>query len=84
MKTLKKIHINMHVIRKNKKENLYDPVVTVKSSSGNFYGHRVQIEGPSEIVYPEKPLSCGARVWVETRSPVQVIDEVTNTVSAID
>jgi len=32
----------------------------------------VKILGPAEIVYrPDKPLSCGARVWVETQSQVQ-------------
>jgi hypothetical protein len=34
--------------------------------------HGVKILGPVEIVYrPDKPLSCGARVWVETQSEVQ-------------
>jgi hypothetical protein len=76
---VKRIHINMHVIRKNKKENLYDPVVTVKSSEGNSYGHEVQILGNSKVIYPEKPLSCGARVWIETKAPVKIHDKNTDT-----
>jgi hypothetical protein len=29
--------------------------------------------GPSEVIYsPDKPLSCGAKVWVETHSEVLI------------
>ncbi len=70
--TLKRIHVNQHVVKSNAKHDEYEPVFTVKCSKRNHYGHRVVILGPSEIVYPEKPLGCGARCWVETRSPVEV------------
>jgi len=34
----------------------------------------VLIHGPSRVVYsPDKPLSCGAKVWVETESLVEVV-----------
>jgi hypothetical protein len=34
----------------------------------------VEIKGPSKLVYsPDKPLSCGARVWVETEAEVEVV-----------
>ena len=63
----KKIHINMHVIRSNKKNGTNDPVITVKTYKSNTYGHEVDILGNSKVVYsPDKPLSCGARVWIET------------------
>jgi hypothetical protein len=46
-------------------------VLTVKQGRKNTYAHEVEILGPSRVVYsPEKPLSCGARVWVETESEV--------------
>ena len=33
--------------------------------------NEVIIDGPSKVIYsPDKPLSCGARVWIETRSEV--------------
>ena len=33
--------------------------------------HEVKIEGPSKVVYsPDKPLPCGARVWIETEEKV--------------
>ena len=61
-----KIHVNMHVIRSNKKNNADDPPLTVKTYKENRKAKEVSINGPSKVVYsPEKPLSCGARVWIE-------------------
>lgn len=73
-RTISRIHINQHVIRANKKNGTNDPVITIKHGKTNTYCHSVEILGPSKVVYsPCKPLSCGARVWIETRSPL-VID----------
>ena len=73
---IKRIHVNQHKIKSNKKYNRKDPVLTVKTSKTNTYGHEVVIHGPSKVVYrPDKPLSCGARVWIETESEVNVINE---------
>ena len=70
---IKRIHINQHKIKANKKYNLNDPVITVKTSKSNTYGHEVVIHGPSKVIYsPDKPLSCGARVWIETESEVSL------------
>ena len=61
----------MHNIRYNKKHNAKKPVITVKTSKHNYYGHKVKILGGSDIIYsPDKPLSCGAKVWIETYNPV--------------
>lgn len=69
MKT--RIHVNQHVIKRNAKTGEAEPVLTVKQGRKNTYAHEVEILGPSRVVYsPEKPLSCGARVWVETESEV--------------
>ena len=69
----KKIHVNQHKIRSNKKHNLNEPVITVKTSKSNDYVHEVEILGPSKIVYsPDKPLSCGAKVWIETEAEVKI------------
>lgn len=69
MKTI--IHVNQHKIRSNIKNDVVEPVLTVKSCKSNIYAHEVEILGPSKIVYsPKKPLSCGARVWIETESEV--------------
>jgi len=67
----KRIHINQHVIRANAKNGTNDPAITVKTYNENIYASRVEIDGPSSVVYsPDKPLHCGARVWVETDAPV--------------
>lgn len=67
----KRIHINQHKIRANKKNGTNDPVITVKTYKSNEYGHQVNILGESKVVYsPNKPLSCGARVWIETECEV--------------
>ena len=69
----KKIHINMHKIRANKKHGTNEPVITVKTYKTNTYGHEVEILGDSKVVYsPNKPLSCGARVWIETDAEVKI------------
>lgn len=74
MKTI--IHVNQHVIRANNKTGGRDPVLTVKTYKSNTYAHRVTINGPAEVVYsPDKPLSCGARVWIETEAEVTVHDQ---------
>ncbi len=60
------IHVNQYVIRANKKDGRNHPPLTVKTYKANHYCYEVEINGPSKVVYsPEKPLSCGARVWVE-------------------
>lgn len=69
---IKRIHVNQHNIRANAKgEDL--PVFTVKTYNENLKGERVVIKGDSELVYsPDKPLSCGAKVWIETTADVDV------------
>ena len=71
---LKRIHVNQHNIRKNAKQGTDLPCITVKTYKANEYGHEVAINGPSRVVYrPDKPLSCGAKVWIETHADVEVI-----------
>jgi hypothetical protein len=49
-------------------------VLTVKTYKSNTYAHEVAIKGESKVIYsPDKPLSCGARVWIETQATVEVI-----------
>jgi len=72
MKTI--IHVNQHVVKANAKTGAEDPVLTIKTYKGNTYAHEVEIKGPSKIVYsPNKPLSCGARVWIETQHDVRIV-----------
>lgn len=69
MKTI--IHVNQHVIKDNRKTGANNPVLTVKTYKSNDYAHSVTIKGVSTVVYsPDKPLSCGAQVWIETQAEV--------------
>ena len=72
MKTI--IHVNQHRIKSNAKKNLREPVITCKTYKDNNYGHEAAIKDKegnvvARVVYsPDKPLSCGARVWIEVDS----------------
>jgi hypothetical protein len=72
MKTI--IHVNQYVIKSNRKNDVNEPVLTVKTYKDNRYAHEVEIKGDSRICYsPDKPLSCGAHVWIETNNEVIII-----------
>lgn len=72
MKTI--LHVNQHVIKANAKNNENNPVLTVKTYKENRYAHEVAIDGPNRLVYsPHMPLSCGARVWIETEAEVRIL-----------
>ena len=67
------IHINQHVIKKNHKTGEREPVITVKTYKDNRYAKEVYVDGPCKIIYsPDKPLNCGAKVWIETKANVKV------------
>jgi hypothetical protein len=67
------IHVNQHEIKANAKNGTDNPVLTVKTYKTNMYAHEVLIKGDSKIVYSaDKPLSCGARVWIETQAEVEI------------
>ncbi len=71
-----RIHVNQHIIRSNAKTGANDPVLTIKKGKTNRYAHRVKILGESEVIYsPDKPLSCGAKVWIETNASIIIRDD---------
>jgi len=65
------IHVNQHKIKKNTKHGTDEPVLTCKTYKENLYAHEAVLKTKdgveiARIVYsPHKPLSCGARVWIE-------------------
>jgi hypothetical protein len=71
---IKRIHVNQHNIRHNAKNpDDQRPVFTVKTYNANTKGFKVDIAGSSRLIYsPDKPLSCGAKVWITTESIVEV------------
>ena len=78
------IHVSQQAVRHNNKHpDVLEPPLLVLDHGGPQGGRRrravmsVQIDGPSQLVYsPFTPLSCGARCWIETESPVTVDAEV--------
>ena len=69
--TIKRIHVNQHIIRDNKKQKLRVPPLTIKWRGKTYVAKHVDIKGESHVVYsPDKPLSCGAHVWIETSNEI--------------
>lgn len=68
------IHVNQHKIRSNTKNGTDEPVLTIKTYKDNQYAHEAIIRTKdgteiAKIIYsPHKPLSCGARVWIEVNT----------------
>jgi hypothetical protein len=60
----KTIHVHQQNIRKG-----LDSII-VRTYKGSTHHRVVDIDGPSRIVHSDTPDSCGARVWIETTSPV--------------
>lgn len=73
------LHVNQHKIKKNNKTGERVPVLSVKTYKSNTYCHEAVIYGQdglpaAKLIYrPDKPLSCGARVWIETETEVHCI-----------
>lgn len=75
------IHVNQNEIRANIKrpDGERKPVLTCKTYKDNQYFNSVKVmhEGVcvAEVKYsPDKPLSCGARVWIELNTDVTTIE----------
>ena len=73
MNKIARIHVNQHVIKANAKNGENNPIFTIKQGGSNTYAHNVKVKGEMELVYsPDKPLSCGAKVWIETRGEIEL------------
>ena len=70
------IHVNRTHIAQNAKDGGNRPVYTIKDKGQTKYAREVVIDGPSKLVYSGKQLSCGARAWIETLSPLTLVDEM--------
>jgi len=73
----KVIHINQHNIKHNRKSEDKKPVITCKTYLENIKCNGLEIDGPCKIVYsPNKPLPCGATVWIETKSEIRILEDL--------
>lgn len=69
--TIKRIHVDKHVIASNLKNNEDNPPITIQTSKGPHKAREVYVYGNSYTIYrPKKPLKCGARLWTETYAEV--------------
>lgn len=73
---IKRIHVNQHNIKANKKAGNNDlPVITIKTSKENIKAKDIHIWGDSRLKYsPDNPLACGATLWIETTAEVFIVD----------
>jgi hypothetical protein len=70
---LKRIHVNQHNLRQRVSGNGSAPCYTIKHKGQTIWAHEVLIDGPSKLVERiDSPLGCGARLWIETTSEVQL------------
>lgn len=65
---IKRIHVDQSKIRNHEP----DPI-TIQTSDGSLKAAEIDILGESQVVFrPTKPLSCGARLWIETTSEIVI------------
>ena len=70
---IKRIHVNQHVIKANKKHDRSDPVLTIKTTGENIKANHIMIGDNVRLCYsPESPLACGATIWIETTEQVSI------------
>ncbi|MEO1429203.1 MAG: DNA-binding protein [Cyanobacteria bacterium J06632_19] len=68
-KALTRICVNQHLIRSNGKHGTNKPVIRLESRGIIRYVHNLEINGICKLIYrPDKPLSCGAKLWIEVAS----------------
>lgn len=70
------IHVNRSHISANAKDGGNKPVYTIKCKGITRYAREVSILGQSKLIYNNTKLSCGARAWIETDGPLELVDEM--------
>ena len=61
----------LHVSRKRIASGHGLPLI-IEQPDGRVYAARVKIEGSSELIYSQKKIPGGARVYIETDAPLRV------------
>jgi hypothetical protein len=69
-----RIHINRKKFDENRAKEKQDPIIAVhKGSRPPVYYDEVEITGACRMIYrPDKPLSCGAVLWIEVDPGVEI------------
>jgi len=70
---LSRIHVNQHIIKANRKDGESNPPLSIIRGGRTTHHMEIEIKGGSKIIYsPQKLLSCGAAIWIETLSEIEV------------
>lgn len=68
---IKRIHINGALLREAQSGRKAVKPINIQNSDGLRIASKVSVKGPSTLVFsPDKSLSSGAVLWIETRSEV--------------
>jgi hypothetical protein len=65
------VHVDQHILKRNRETGARVPPITVKSGRENRRAQRLDIlDGSGNVVgrlvyQPDKPLKCNAVVWIE-------------------
>lgn len=71
---IKRIHVSQVNLRANRRDGGSRPLFTIQTTTGPVYATSVDVKGPSKLVDgSNKPLKCGARIWIETRALVEYV-----------
>jgi hypothetical protein len=71
------IHVNKPLIDRNRKQKTEEPVITIRRGDRASRCHVAEIQGECRVVYqPDRPLACGAVVWIEVAPDIQVVSKL--------
>lgn len=72
----KRIHVNQRNLRRRVKGVSSDPCYTVKYQGRTYWAEEIEILGPCQLLERiDNPLSCGARLWIETTAAVWLLNK---------
>jgi len=68
-----RVHVNQFVIRRNKMHGENAPPLRIIRKGKSEPAFEVNLIGHARVIYsPDKPLKCGARVWIEADDAVSL------------
>jgi Tfp pilus assembly ATPase PilU len=71
--TIKRIHVHQQIVRTNVKQGTDTPSVTVQWRGKSYKARDVIVRGESRVMQRmHAPLSCGARIWIETTEEIEI------------
>jgi hypothetical protein len=72
--TVKRIHVDRRIVAQNRRLPAgarKAAAITIQTSRGPIKARHVEVRGAGTMIQrDDKPLKCGARIWLETRAHV--------------